>query len=581
MLFRFLKLPKLLLGQKFIHKYIFNMEKAYLRYLGEDSNQFEFSFKYKNEDLKIDRQFNFCRKLSENVEVFLSRVTTNVGKIVNKKSKKKMKKENNIQLDQTVTALLYLGDKELEKTKLCSDVFQIGNHNIVFKLLDRNYEVIINSPWVDSMSLPMSILANFPTYPSKFDTVFTDKELSEFTWSKSVDDTTWTHVGKGFIYIPTNEDINHYLKLSCVPKNENSEGPTAEAVSVCKVDASPGQCPFETRHNFTRERARDNEFRVVTYNILADLYCDSDYTRTVLHPYCPPYALDIDYRKQLIFKEIIGYNADIICLQEVDRKLYQYDLQPVLSHLGYQSKFFTKGNEVAEGLALFFYSKRFNLMESHRLVFSEHISTDKLFADLWENIEKNENLAKRILARSTTLQTNVLDVVDRDEVLVVANTHLYFHPDADHIRLLHAGLAIKYLENFITELRKKIPRKRISLIFCGDFNSSPDCGIYKLFSEGHLPSDFKDYQSNKEESINGIELKQPFKLASACGTPKYTNYTSMFADCLDYIYYETSNLAVSQVVPLPSHEEVTEHTALPSIVFPSDHIALISDMKWL
>lgn len=47
-------------------------------------------------------------------------------------------------------------------------------------------------------------------------------------------------------------------------------------------------------------------FRVVTYNVLADLYCDSDYTREVLHPYCPPYALSIDYRKQLYIKEIIG-----------------------------------------------------------------------------------------------------------------------------------------------------------------------------------------------------------------------------------------------------------------------------------
>lgn len=50
-------------------------------------------------------------------------------------------------------------------------------------------------------------------------------------------------------------------------------------------------------------------FRCVSYNILADLYCDSDYTRTVLHPYCPAYALHIDYRKQLIVKELLGEYA--------------------------------------------------------------------------------------------------------------------------------------------------------------------------------------------------------------------------------------------------------------------------------
>ena len=47
-------------------------------------------------------------------------------------------------------------------------------------------------------------------------------------------------------------------------------------------------------------------FRTVCYNILADTYADSDFSRTVLYPYCSPYALAIDYRKQLLLKEIIG-----------------------------------------------------------------------------------------------------------------------------------------------------------------------------------------------------------------------------------------------------------------------------------
>jgi len=47
-------------------------------------------------------------------------------------------------------------------------------------------------------------------------------------------------------------------------------------------------------------------FRVVTYNLLADLYTDSDYSRDILYPYCPHYALDIEYRKQLIVKELLG-----------------------------------------------------------------------------------------------------------------------------------------------------------------------------------------------------------------------------------------------------------------------------------
>lgn len=47
-------------------------------------------------------------------------------------------------------------------------------------------------------------------------------------------------------------------------------------------------------------------FRVLSYNILADLYCDSDFSRQELFFYCPPYALEIDYRKLLIIKELLG-----------------------------------------------------------------------------------------------------------------------------------------------------------------------------------------------------------------------------------------------------------------------------------
>lgn len=89
------------------------------------------------------------------------------------------------------------------------------------------------------------------------------------------------------------------------------------------------------------------------------------------------------------------------------------------------------------------------------------------------------------------------------------------------------------------------------------------------------------FVEDEEEAIENIDMTQSFKLGSACGTPEFTNFTAGFAACLDYIFYDTSNLSVSQVVPLPSLEELNRNTAIPSVVFPSDHIALISDLKWL
>lgn len=41
-----------------------------------------------------------------------------------------------------------------------------------------------------------------------------------------------------------------------------------------------------------------------------------------------------EYRRPLIVQEILGYNADVICLQEVDGKAFTTYFQPLMSHAG-------------------------------------------------------------------------------------------------------------------------------------------------------------------------------------------------------------------------------------------------------
>jgi hypothetical protein len=54
----------------------------------------------------------------------------------------------------------------------------------------------------------------------------------------------------------------------------------------------------------------------------------------VLFSYCPPPNLDPDYRCQLILAELAGYQADVLCLQEVDHSLFNGFLVPHLAMLG-------------------------------------------------------------------------------------------------------------------------------------------------------------------------------------------------------------------------------------------------------
>lgn len=58
---------------------------------------------------------------------------------------------------------------------------------------------------------------------------------------------------------------------------------------------------------------------------------------------------------------------------------------------------------------------------------------------------------------------------------------------------------------------------------------------------------FSIYFTDEVEALSNITFTQPMLLASACGTPEYTNFTVGFADCLDYIFYDTESFVVEQV----------------------------------
>jgi mRNA deadenylase 3'-5' endonuclease subunit Ccr4 len=56
-------------------------------------------------------------------------------------------------------------------------------------------------------------------------------------------------------------------------------------------------------------------------------------------------------------------------------------------------------------------------------------------------------------------------------------------------------------------------------------------------------------------------------------TTPFTNFTSDFKGCLDYIFAGPT-LQLAGVEPLLTEEEAKRHTALPSPVWPSDHLLL-------
>lgn len=454
---------------------------------------------------------------------------------------------------------------------------------------DESYEINYNAPWIKLIALPTSILAGFYVYPSKLELEFADRHSSEFFWyrgklpkSNREDQIEWEEIGRGFSFIIRPEDIGYRLKVRAIPNSKDGKrtGPEVTALSKNEVEAGPGYCPFECRHLFTEKRLDGKSLRICSYNILADYYADTETGRQQLFVYCPQYAIDIDYRKQLLIKELLGYNADIMCLQEVDYKVFDLDLIPFLSEQCNMNGVHDKKGTTPEGLATFYRTDRFELIESHGLNIGESVKSQEACKDLFAKLQYNDQLVLRLTDRSTTLQIVLLKSREFSEkYFVVANTHLYFHPDADHIRLLQIGISMILVEDFIKKFKEKFSTNDISLIFCGDFNSVPECGIYKLMTEGHVPANFIDWKSKEEEAVRDVELTQPFKMVSATGNENVTNFTVGFKECIDYIFIQNDKFNVTKTIEMPSKEDLEAHLAIPSVTFPSDHIAILAELE--
>ena len=114
-------------------------------------------------------------------------------------------------------------------------------------------------------------------------------------------------------------------------------------------------------------------------------------------------------------------------------------------------------------------------------------------------------------------------------------------------------------------------------MLCIDANSVPSSAVTTFFTKGYIDSDHHCFNNNYWKDIL-LGLKSDINFVSAyplLETNGCTTLTPTFTNMIDYIY--TSNISVENWLTLPL--EATFHEVgikgLPSIDFPSDHIALI------
>ncbi|CAL1300296.1 unnamed protein product [Larinioides sclopetarius] len=448
-------------------------EKVFVKHI-EDEKKMKILFNLALPDLP-ERTFTFLRSKEEKLEVTLSRMKLKILEAVSKNLNKRKKKKNSETVDehdsQFPLNLSLLKDGESIDNELMN--MNAWTENVQLKINDRVYDIVENPPSVLHLSLPKNIMSGFPVYP-KVELEYCSKEQCDFIWYKNISKSekssvnktaniqceNWLILSENYFYVAKKTDVGCKLKVSCVPKNGEKIGTEEIAVSTGLIQAGPGNCPFERRHEFTKNVTGPGMFRCVSYNILADLYADSEIARTEFFPYCPAEFLMLDYRRQLYLKEIIGYNADIICLQEVDRKVFYDDLVPVLTSAGLDGIYSEKGGQVVEGLSLFYRTSKFRVLEAQSKILSNAVANEPVLKPIQDKLAENEKLKERFMKRTTAIQAVLFESTDVPQKrILVGNTHLYFRPNRSNIRLLQAAACLMYLENLLLKYQKEIRKK--------------------------------------------------------------------------------------------------------------------------
>eukprot|EP00191_Tetraselmis_sp_GSL018_P015737 CAMPEP_0177586746 /NCGR_PEP_ID=MMETSP0419_2-20121207/5243_1 /TAXON_ID=582737 /ORGANISM="Tetraselmis sp., Strain GSL018" /LENGTH=772 /DNA_ID=CAMNT_0019076671 /DNA_START=285 /DNA_END=2601 /DNA_ORIENTATION=+ len=594
------------------------------------------------------RQYNLNREENEEVGNCLSRIKQNLMKANRKKGKKGKDRaaddDSSSVGDGLNVELFESQDGGRVHSSTPNGVAWAKAHSL--RVGETLLAVDYNLPTVEKLSVTTRPVLGIPIMPSA-KVMFADEGLCQWRWfrreagKKGLD---WQPVGcSDRMYTPS------YKDRGCILPPRKAGGRAPEDGRRAVVDAVTGQVedgpqlgPGASRHTFTPTALSAPAFRVVSYNVLADQYVRFEKSkaskpkaqRKDLFWFCPIEYLDLEYRKQLIAAEVMGFHPDIICMQEVDSKAFEAYYEPYFASLGFEGIFTKKAGKVEEGCAAFVRRSRFKIEARKDIAMRDLFRApfEGAAAEFAPLIEASPKLAKALQKVGTIGQIAVL-VPTADfpgqGPLCLANTHLFFHPDAGHIRTLHTAALVKEAAGFASEFAGKGGGGQPALVLCGDLNSDLNdeegvCGAVQMLVEGRLSANHWEWSaragfdwdrnkragaadsegSSDEEdreavtgdmeelglgaaaqkdgelpAVTGLDVAMPVPLASADQlSSDFTNFVEGYQALLDYCWYQSDVLEVHRFIPLPSRTEVEGFC--PSARWPSDHLSVVADLSW-
>ncbi|KAL5219189.1 hypothetical protein ABZP36_019873 [Zizania latifolia] len=427
---------------------------------------------------------------------------------------------------------------------------------------------------------------------------------------------TWFEVGRSRTYTPTADDIGHALRFESIAMDSETRVTVGAPTSIMTSRVIPAPTPTPRRlipvnsadvmghFDLDSRNSSFGTFTVLSYNILADTYATSD-----TYSYCPTWALSWAYRRQNLLREIIGYHADIICLQEVQNNHFEELFAPELDKLGYQAMFKKRTAEVytgnlqsIDGCATFFRRDKFSHVKKYEVEFNKAAQslTDAIIPAAQRKVALTR-LIKDNIALIAVLEAkfggHATDNPSKRQLLCVANTHINVHQELKDVKLWQVNTLLKGLEKIAVSAD-------IPMLVCGDFNSTPGSIPHGLLAMGKVDLLHPDlaidplgilrpvsklthqlplvsaYSSFARMLGVGYDLEhQRRRMDPATNEPLFTNCTRDFTGTIDYIFYTADSLTVESLLELLDEDSLRKDTALPSPEWSSDHIALLAEFR--
>jgi len=294
------------------------------------------------------------------------------------------------------------------------------------------------------------------------------------------------------------------------------------------------------------------QFKITTYNILADKWCKVHNVKEIGNEK----KTNWDLRSERLHKELVAFDSDILCLQEMEAQHFSSFFQPKLADRGYTGIMQEENDKPKDvGVATFFKKSKFTL----------------------------DWVQSKSRALLTGLRLNHPSDAEFPIIIDVANVHLEGNPVKVDTRFSQ----IKSVLSSLQERSQQTKDKTFFSLICGDFNCTEESQIYSLIKTGVIRAFATDEKSKNvytdKEWQHQLQMRSAYAAVNSNHEPSFTFACSktMPIKTLDFMWFGSRSGTGIEAVGALKVTEDEEDTAeilkhfMPSFVHPSDHLPLM------